>query len=165
MFNIFKKTKKLTHRHNWVLYACNDKYHTQWTDGTTEHWNQRFYQCSCGERKHTDNRPSYHKDGHKGIIKAKQNWIDAGVVPDNSYFPDEGTGYVKPPSQEHQALDPVLKYQRTLDELVKSLGVVINRDFDLEAKYPELKKAADEYHRRLRKYRTAEILKGESNDV
>lgn len=162
MFSIFRKKHiKIMHTHEWKLVACNDSYYTNYTDtGETKYWKQRFYECACGDRKHTDNLPDY--TSHAGIKTAKQNWLDAGVVPKNSYFPDENSGYVRPPEQEK--LDPVLAYQKTLEDIQKALGVVINRDFELETKYPNLKKAADEYHRQLDKYRNFERLKGTENE-
>jgi hypothetical protein len=155
MFNIFKPK----HEHDWELVAVNDKYNTTYTDTKeTKYWSMRFYKCACGERKYSDDRNSSY-DVHEGIDKAKANWIDAGVVPVNSYDPTESTNYVKIDDIEREKLDPVLQYQKTLDEISKSLKVVLNRDFDLETKYPKLKAAADEYHRQLDKYRNFESLK------
>ena len=149
---------KPRHEHNWELVALNDQYHTNYTDvGKKVNWHQRFYQCACGARKHTDNRDKYQK--HEGVDQAKQNWIDAGVVPNGSYLPDAKAGYFKPSDEDRTALDPVLAYQKTLEDIQKSLGVVLNRDFNLEAQYPKLKAAADEYHRQLDKYRNFESLK------
>ena len=156
MFSCLKR--HLIHKHEWELVALNDSYRTDYTDtGETKHWHQRFYRCSCGARKHSDNRGKYIK--HEGIDKARDNWIDAGVVPSKSYFPDQNRGYFKPSDAERKELDPVLEYQKTLQDMVDSLGVIINRDFKLESKYPQLKAAADEYHRRLDKYRNFENLK------
>ena len=156
MFKLFKPK----HEHDWELVACNDDYHTTYTDTKqTKYWQMRFYKCNCGERKFTDNRPV--ADGHEGIDKARANWIDAGVVPQNSYHPSQSQHYVKIDDLEREKLDPVLAYQRTLDEISKSLRVVINRNFDLESKYPDLKAAADRYHLVLEQYRVMEILKGE----
>ena len=156
MFNIFKPK----HEHDWKLVAVNDKYNTTYTDTKeTKHWQMRFYKCNCGERKFSDNRPPHTYIVHEGMDKARANWIDAGVVPVNSYDPTESTNYVKIDDIEREKLDPVLQYQKTLDEISKSLKVVLNRDFDLETKYPKLKAAADEYHRQLDKYRNFENLK------
>jgi len=157
MRKLFNRTPK--HEHDWELVAVNDKYHTNYTDvGETKYWQVRFYRCSCGERRVSDNYTvSYSK--HAGLDEAKKNWIDSGVVPTKSYDPADNKNFVKIDDIERKELDPVLEYQKTLDELVKSLGVVINRDFDLEARYPKLKEAADEYHRRLDKYRNFEKLK------
>ena len=94
--------------------------------------------------------------------KAKQNWIDVGIVPKGSYHPNEDTNYVRIDDVEREKLDPVLAYQKTLEDIQKSLGVVLNRDFNLEAQYPKLKAAADEYHRQLDKYRNFESLKEET---
>jgi hypothetical protein len=157
MFNIFKSKSK--HEHDWELVAVNDQFHTTYTDtNETKYWEMRFYKCACGERKFSDNRPHKHVT-HQGMEKSKDNWIDAGVVPKNSYDPRQSQNYIKIDDIEREKLDPVLEYQRTLNELVKSLGVVINRDFDLESRYPKLKQAADEYHRQLDKYRNFESLK------
>lgn len=151
-------SKKPLHSHTWKLVALNDQYHTNYTDtGQKKQWHQRFYECSCGARKHTDNREKYQR--HEGVDAARDNWIDAGVVPKGSYLPNEKSGYFKPSDEDRTALDPVLQYQKTLQDMVDSLGIVINRDFKLESKYPKLKEAADEYHRRLDKYRNFESLK------
>lgn len=155
MFNIFKPK----HEHDWELVAVNDKYHTTYTDTKeTKYWQMRFYKCNCGERKYSDDKTYY---THEGMDKAKANWIDAGVVPQNSYHPSQSQHYVKIDDLEREKLDPVLAYQRTLDEISKSLKVVLNRNFDLESKYPDLKAAADRYHLVLEQYRVMEILKGE----
>ena len=157
MFKLFKRNP--IHQHDWELVAVNDKYHTTYTDtGEIKYWQVRFYRCDCGERKVSDDYTVRYSK-HSGLDEAKKNWIDSGVVPTKSYHPSENTNYVKIDDIERKELDPVLEYQKTLDELVKSLGVVINRDFDLEARYPKLKEAADEYHRRLDKYRNFESLK------
>lgn len=154
---------KPQHEHDWELVGINAKYHTTYSDTKeTKHWEMRFYKCACGERKYTDNRTSKYIT-HEGMEKAKQNWIDVGVVPKDSYHPAEDTNYVRIDDVEREKLDPVLEYQKTLEDLVNSLGVVINRDFDLEARYPKLKEAADEYHRRLNKYRNFESLKETDN--
>jgi len=161
MRKLFKRTPK--HEHDWELVAVNDKYHTNYSDtGKTEYWQIRFYRCDCGVRRATDNYKGY--GPHAGMQDAKKNWVEAGVVPTKSYHPSENTNYVKIDDIEREQLDPVLEYQKTLNELVNSLGVVINRDFDLEARYPKLKEAADEYHRRLDKYRNFEKLKETENE-
>jgi len=153
---MFKRFKR--HKHDWELVAVNDQFHIEWTDrATKEYIQQRFYRCSCGARKHTDTVPDF--TTHRGISSAKKNWVETGVVPKNSYHPTDNTYFVKIDDIERKQLDPVLEYQKTLDELVQSLGVVINRDFDLETRYPKLREAADEYHRRLDKYRNFESLK------
>jgi len=163
MFNIFKKHKSpqqqtvTNHEHVWHLIATNDEYHSK--DANTrkiEHWEQRFYQCSCGSRHHTDNYTMLIK--HKGIVKAKNNWIDSGVVPAGSGHPINDPRY-KLVDSLHEELSPFLAYQKTLEDIVNSLGVVINRNFSLENQYPNLKKAADEYHTQLEKYRNFETLK------
>lgn len=155
MFKLFKPK----HEHDWELVAVNDKYHTTYTDTKeTKYWQMRFYKCNCGERKYSDDKTYY---THEGMDKARANWLDAGVVPVNSYDPTESTNYVKIDDIEREKLDPVLAYQRTLDEISKSLKVVLNRNFDLESKYPDLKAAADRYHLVLEQYRVMEILKGE----
>lgn len=161
MFKLFKRKRKPQHTHDWELVAVNDKYRTDYTNtGITKYWQMRFYKCSCGERMASDNRTNtYTTHPHPSMQEAKKNWIDAGVVPTKSYHPTENTRYVKIDDLERKELDPVLAYQKTMEELVNSLGVVINRDFDLEARYPKLKEAADEYHRRLDKYRNLENLK------
>jgi hypothetical protein len=161
MFKRFKRIPR--HTHDWELVAVNDNYYTEFSDtGQKVYWQMRFYKCSCGERTASDNVTAY--SVHNGVKKAKKNWIEAGVVPKNSYHPAESTHFVRIDDIEKEELDPVLQYQRTLNELVNSLGVVINRDFDLEAQYPGLKAAADEYHRQLDKYRNFESLKEDKND-
>src|SRR6056297_3661644 len=118
MFKLFNRTPK--HEHDWKLVALNDSYHTTYKDtGEIKHWYQRFYECSCGARKHSDNREKYQK--HEGIDQARDNWIDAGVVPTKSYHPSENTNYVKIEDIERKQLDPVLEYQKTLQDMVDSL--------------------------------------------
>lgn len=144
------------HRHKWELVACNDQYHTEYTDlKTKKYWDQRFYKCSCGLRKHESNNPT----SHRGIESAKKNWIDAGVVPTGSYHPGTSTGYIKIDGPPEEQVDPIQKLNHNLEDMMKFLGVV-KRDVDLEQKYPKLKKSADEYFRLLDKYRMVENLKG-----
>lgn len=141
MFKLFNR--KPRHTHNFELVAVNNKYYTNYTDtGITKYWQMRFYKCSCGERTASDNRTNTFNT-HPAMEEAKKNWIDAGVVPTKSSHPTENKNFVKIDDLERKELDPVLAYQKTLDDLVKSLGVVINRDFDLESQYPKLKEAAD----------------------
>lgn len=164
MLNLFKRTTP-KHEHDWKLVAVNDKYNTTYSDtGEIKYWQMRFYKCNCGKRKYSDDMPTYYLV-HTGMEKAKQNWVDAGVIPKDSYHPAKNTNYVKVDDVEREKLDPILQYQKTLEDLVKALGVVINRDFDVEAQYPELKKAADEYHRQLDKYRNFERLRENSHEL
>ena len=154
MLNFFKPK----HKHKWDLVACNDEYNTVYTDTSkNKNWHQRFYQCACGARKHEDDKMDFIQ--HQGIEAAKKNWIDLGVVPGLSYVPNESHGYYKITNAERKALDPLLAYRQTLQDMVDSLGVVINRDFKLEEKYPDLRDAANNYHRVLEQYRVIEILK------
>lgn len=147
------------HRCNPKLVAVNDEYHTTFKDSNrTEHHQMRFYRCGCGKRSFKSDY-KYKYSTHSGIEKSKQNWIDTGVVPEKSYRPEDSKHFVKIDELEKEKLDPVLAYQKTLEDINKSLAVVLNRDFNLESKYPELKKAADEYHRRLEKYKNFEHLK------
>lgn len=156
MFKLFRRKNR--HKHKWELVAVNDNYNTHYTDiNKTQYWQMRFYQCNCGARGFTDNRDKNVK--HKGMDEAKKNWVEVGVVPKNSYHPTEDKNNIKIDDIERKKIDPVLQYQKTLQDLADSLGVVINRDFDLEARYPKLKEAADEYHRQLEKYRNFENLK------
>lgn len=156
MINIFKK-RALAHSHTPELVGICDEYHTTYTDkpGTKQNWQMRFYKCSCGDRTYSHNLPKYHT--HAGMEACKLNWIDSGTVPNSTYHPTEVNGYKT--IDEIEKLDPILAYQKTLDGIKDALGVVINRDFDLETQYPELKKAADAYHATLDKYRTLETLK------
>lgn len=159
MFNIFNKKPK--HTHDWELVAVNDKYYTTYTDiQKTVYWEMRFYKCNCGQRKFTDNLKN---KKHEGVENAKKNWIDAGFVPANSTHPSSDPFYIQVDDIEREKIDPVLEYQKTIDDLVMALGVVLNRDFNLEERYPSLKKAADEYHRQLNKYRNFENLKKTDN--
>jgi hypothetical protein len=148
---------KPQHQHRWELVACNDNYHTEYTDtGKKVYWNQRFYKCSCGDRKHEDSRTQYQL--HEGVDAAKKNWIDAGVVPNNSYYPGTQNGYVKIDDVPQAKLDPIEKLNRNLEDISRTI-LAIKRDYDLEAQYPKLKSAADEYNRQLDKYRNFESLK------
>lgn len=58
----------------------------------------RFYQCEhCGHRSFKTNFKSNYTT-HSGIDNAKANWIDAGVVPSNSYDPRKtSNSYVPEP--------------------------------------------------------------------
>lgn len=150
--------RKPKHIHDWELVAVNDTYHTTYTDtGQTKYWQMRFYKCNCNSRKFEHDLPAY--TSHRGLDQAQKNWIDVGVVPTNSYHPADKSNYVKIDDIDRKKLDPVLEYQKTLEEMTKTLRVVLNRDFELEARYPKLKEAADEYHRRLDKYRNFDSLK------
>jgi hypothetical protein len=159
MFNsIFKSNntpaapKARAHVHDWKLVACNDEYRTKSsTGGAAHHWKQRFYKCSCGERKHQDDRREY--DRHEGIDQARQNWIDAGVIPGKSYFPDESKGFYKPTDAEVKELTPLTKYQNTLDDIQEAL-MLVTRNIDLEEKYPELKES---YRKHMELYRELAI--------
>lgn len=143
------------------LVAVNDQYHTTYTDTKkTEYHQMRFYRCACGKRSFkTDYQFEYTK--HSGIEKAKQNWLDTGVVPEKSYHPSKSKHYVQIDDLEKEKLDPITEYKNVLEELNKTLAITLNRDFNLESKYPALKKAADEYHKQLDKYKTFEKLKGD----
>ena len=148
---------KPKHEHRWELVACNDDYHTNYTNtNRTVNWNQRFYKCSCGARKHEDDRKQYQI--HEGVDAAKKNWIDAGVVPKGSYYPGTQNGYVKIDDVPQNSTDPIEKLNRNLEDIARAVNA-IKRDYDLEAKYPKLKSAADEYNRQLDKYRNFESLK------
>jgi len=97
--------------------------------------------------------------GHRGIKLAILDWTEAGVLPKGSYHPSNKIGTLTVNDIHRQKLDSVLEYLKTLAEMKTALGVVLNRDFDLEARHPKLKEAADEYHRRLDKYRNFDTLK------
>ena len=149
---------KSRHQHTWELVACNDKYHTEYTDTSKKvYWNQRFYKCKCGVRKHEDSRTSQYQT-HEGLDSAKKNWIDAGVVPNGSYYPGENSGYIKIDDVPKEKLDPIEKLNRNLEDISRTI-LAIKRDYDLEARYPKLKSAADEYNRQLDKYHNFESLK------
>ena len=158
MFKIFK----LKHKHNWELVAVNDKFHITYNDtGKTKYWSMRFYKCACGERKYSDFRnSSLHI--HEGMDKARDNWIDAGVVPTDSYHPADSKHYVKIDDTPKEQLDPLEQLNKTVEELCLTMNV-IKRDFDLEKKYPKLKSISDQYQQELSKYRTFESLKGKDN--
>lgn len=157
MLGLFKPR----HSHKWEIVACNDKYSTSYTDtGKAVHWNQRFYKCNCGARKHEDNRPEF--VSHAGISTAKKNWIDAGVVPSGSYDPsDASSGFIKIDGNE-KIQDPLEKLNKSMEDLCAMMQV-IKRDFELEKKYPKLKSIAERYNQELSKYRTFESLKGNDN--
>ncbi len=158
MFKIFKPR----HEHNWELVAVNDKYNTTYTDTKeTKHWQMRFYKCNRGERKFSDDRSSKYIS-HEGMDKARANWIEAGVVPVNSYHPTDSTNYIKIDDIPKEQLDPLEQLNKTVEELCLTMNV-IKRDFDLEKKYPKLKSISDQYQRELSKYRTFESLKGKDN--
>lgn len=164
MFGWLKKKQKPKSEIVWELVATNDHYHVTDENNNKTFYEMRFYQSKCGKRKYTSNYPSKRYHPHKGMEKARQNWLDAGVIPVNSIHPTKNKNYTSVADIKREEIDPVLAYQQTLDDIAKSLKVVINRDFDLEDKYPKLKDAADEYHRVLEKYRTFELLKDENKD-
>ena len=120
----------------------------------------RFYKCDCGERKFSDDRHTY--ISHEGMDKARANWIDAGVVPQDSYHPSQSQYYVKIDDIPKEQLDPLEQLNKAVEELCLTMNV-IKRDFDLEKKYPKLKSISDQYQRELSKYRTFESLKGKDN--
>lgn len=74
-------------RHTPVLVAVNTSYYTSYTNSDhVKYHMMRFYQCEhCGARSFKTNYDEYGK--HNGIENAKDNWIDAGVVPNTSYDP------------------------------------------------------------------------------
>lgn len=151
--------KRIFHRCRPELVAINDQYHTTFSSGKSDYHQMRFYRCECGKRSFKTDYP-YEYSKHTGIEKAKQNWFETGVVPEKSYHPSQSKYYVQVDDLEAEKLDPILEYRKVLEELNKTLAITINRDFNLELKYPALKKAADEYHKQLDKYRTFEKLKG-----
>lgn len=151
MFGWLKRKKKKDVE--WELVATNDQYHSIDEKNNKTFYEMRFYQSKCGQRRFTSDCPHSKYIFHKGMERAKKNWLDAGVIPVNSVHPTQDKHFVSIDDVKREELDPVLAYQQTLEEISKSLKVVINRDFDLEARYPKLKSAADEYHRQLDKYR------------
>lgn len=153
MFNIFKPK----HEHDWELVAVNDKYYTTYTDtGKTKYWSMRFYRCACGERKYSDDRTSSYYV-HEGMDKVKANWIDTGVVPLNSYHPSQSQYYVKIDDADRKALDPLTKYQQTLEDIQSTL-LLVTRNIDLEEKYPELKESYQKHMDMYRELLIAEKL-------
>lgn len=158
MFKLFKHR----HTHNWELVAVNDKYHSSYTDTKrTQYWEMRFYKCNCGKRKFEDNRPGTYVH-HSGMEKSKANWIDAGVVPVDSYHPDQSQYYIKIDDTPKEQLDPLVQLNKTVEELCAMMSV-IKRDYDIEKKYPKLKSIAHHYNQELSKYRTFESLKDDSD--
>jgi hypothetical protein len=162
MFKLFNSSKPSTpvqpqHEHDWELVAVNDKYHTTYTDtNKTKHWQMRFYKCDCGERKFSDDR-THTYIVHEGIDKARANWIDAGVVPQDSYHPSQSQYYVKIDDADRKALDPLTKYQQTLEDIQSTL-LLVTRNIDLEEKYPELKESYQKHMDMYRELLIAEKL-------
>lgn len=155
--------------HKNKLVAVNDDYTSTFTDtGKKIKWQLRFYECAVCKRRHFKHSVSeygryYTIDDHAGVKKAYQNWIDAGVVPSNSYDPaDPSTGFVRP-GTVIEPDDPLHQINKSLQEIASGLAIIL-RDQKLEEKYPKLKKAADEYNKQLDKYKNFETLKG-NNDV
>lgn len=154
--------KNWFHRHSNQLIAVNDNYHTEFTNSNRKEYHQmRFYQCSCGRRQFTTDKDKY--STHSGIEKARANWMDAGVVPTGSYHPETSQHYVKPNQSDIEQVDPLVKLTSTVADLCDMMQM-IRRDHNLEAKYPKLKKSADNYKALFEKYKTFETLKGNSDD-
>jgi len=155
------------HRHNYKLVAVNDEYQTTFTDTKRKVvWTMRFYQCEgCGNRiAKRFNDYTYAKLEHSGVDAAITNWIDCGVVPQNSYNPADNSYYVKPNHEENEKIDPLVNLNKTVQDLCAMMNV-IKRDYDLEGKYPTLKKAADNYNKLFDKYKTFEDLKAGKDET
>lgn len=158
MFKLFKPT----HTHNWELIAVNDTYHTSYTDtNRVQYWQMRFYKCACGKRKYDDDRPGTYVT-HSGMEKSKANWIDAGVVPLDSYHPNESKHYIKIDDTPKEQLDPLEQLTQTVENLCAMMSV-IKQDYNLEKKYPKLRSIAEHYNQELSKYRTFESLKDDND--
>jgi hypothetical protein len=157
MFNIF-------HKHKLELVAIDNTYHFMYKDQNNKkaYKEMRFYKCKCGKRASSNNLDKY--DRHPGIAQAQKNLEEAGLLPTSSCHPEDDANFKTPDEVTQAKLDPVLEYQKTLNDISESLKVVLNRDFDLEAKYPKLKKLADQYHHELAKHRTYDTLKDKIND-
>lgn len=159
---MFKSIYKILnpHRHDFKLIAVNDDYHTTFSDTKGKvQWSMRYYRCSCGERRGTkSNDYRYTTLTHSGVDAAIKNWVECGVVPPKSYNPADGAYYIKPEEDENKNIDPLVNLNKTVQDLCVMLNV-IKRDYDIESKYPNLKKAADNYNRLFDKYKTFEDLK------
>ncbi len=154
------------HRHNYKLIAVNDEYHTTFSDSKRRvDWTMRFYQCSCGHRMaKKSNDCKYLTLTHSGVDAAITNWIDCGVVPQKSYNPADNSYFVKPNPEENEKIDPIVNLDKTVQDLCAMMNV-IKRDYDLESKYPKLKKAAENYRYLFDKYKTFEDLKAGKDEV
>lgn len=159
---MFNKIYKILnpHRHSFKLIAVNDEYHTTFTDSTRKvAWSMRYYKCDCGFRmgKKT-NDYKYTELTHSGVDTAIKNWVDCGVVPPKSYNPADGAYFIKPEEDQQKNVDPLVNLNKTVQDLCVMLNV-IKRDYDIEDKYPNLKKAANNYNKLFDKYKTFEDLK------
>jgi hypothetical protein len=86
-------------KHENVLVAVNNEYHTSYTDSDHKKYHtMRFYECkNCGHRSFHTNYDNKH-NRHSGIDSAKMNWIDVRTVPRDSYDPrTAGAGYAPAP--------------------------------------------------------------------
>lgn len=158
--NIYKLF--IRHKHQYTLVAVNDDYTTTFSDQKTiVKWHMRYYHCEgCGQRA-AEKTHDYHFKfvHHAGVEAAVKNWIDSGVVPVNSYDPVNKVGYVKMAvNNEVDKANPVAELNNLMQDMCDML-CVINRDFDIESKYPKLKAAANNYNRLFEKYKTFEDLK------
>jgi hypothetical protein len=165
MFNAIHKYFN-PHRHSYKLIAINDEYTTTFTDSKRKiSWSMRYYQCSCGKRitKVTNDYP-YGDQKHSGVDAAVKNWDDCGVVPQKSYNPADNSYFVKPIPEEKEKIDPLVNLDKTVQDLCAMMNV-IKRDYDLEGKYPKLKKAAENYRYLFDKYKTFEDLKAGKDEV
>lgn len=167
MFKIFHKYLN-PHVHNHKLIAVNDEYTTNFTDiSRTVKWSMRYYKCECGKRTVTttnDYSSSNYRLTHSGVDAAVKNWIDAGVVPHNSYDPANAKGYIKPADDDEKEMHPLVNLNKTVQDLCAMMNV-IKRDYDLEKKYPRLKTAADNYNKLFDKYKIFESMKAGQDET
>lgn len=125
------------------------------TTGSKTYWTVRFYQCErCGCRWSESNYSDDQRE-HNALNTDRRNWSETGVLPPRTYHPKSRGVY--PDTLDN--VDP--NHQATLNDLVEVMGIVLNRDVDLEKRYPSLKRLADQYHRELEKCRTVDILRGD----
>ena len=122
------------------------------TTGTTTYWVLRFYRCERCGRRWSDHNCPFSVDGP--LKESLKTWTEAGILPTESYHPSSKG---KTP-EDIEEVDT--STQATLNGIVSVLKIVLDRDIDLEERYPSLKRIADEYHRELDKCKTVEALRG-----
>ena len=84
--------------HSLEVVAANDEYYTTYVDTNRQVYHtMRFYRCKhCGQRTFKTSYKSF-GENHSGIVMARDNWIDIGMVPASSYDPRK-YGYTPEPT-------------------------------------------------------------------
>lgn len=106
---------KFGKHHYKPVLRTYDVFSTSWTDtGGKDYWSAHFLKCNhCGVRKfETDYRYSY--SSHKGLDKAKHQWLDYGTISDYIKNPQKYHQYNQPKSPEKNRLTTSEKIDKLL---------------------------------------------------